>query len=91
VFIAFDSSSLGDTIAWMPYVLEFKKKHECDVVVSTHKNFLFEKVYPELEFVNPGSTVNGIHGIKNFSKSLGPSDIYQEILIEELLKILMKQ
>ena len=63
VFISFDSSSLGDTIAWIPYVLEFKKKHECDVVVSTHKNFLFEKVYPELEFVNPGSTVNGIHGM----------------------------
>jgi autotransporter strand-loop-strand O-heptosyltransferase len=63
VFIAFDSASLGDTIAWIPYVLEFKKKHECDVVVSTHKNFLFEKVYPELEFVKPGSTVNGIHGM----------------------------
>jgi autotransporter strand-loop-strand O-heptosyltransferase len=63
VFISFDSGSLGDTIAWMPYVLEFKKKHECDVVVSTHKNFLFENVYPELEFVKPGSTVNGIHGM----------------------------
>jgi len=63
VFIAFDSSSLGDTIAWMPYILEFKKKHECDVVVSTHKNFLFENVYPELEFVKPGSTVGGIHGM----------------------------
>jgi autotransporter strand-loop-strand O-heptosyltransferase len=63
VYISFDSGSLGDTIAWMPYVLEFKKKHECDVVVSTHKNFLFENVYPELEFVQPGSTVNGIHGM----------------------------
>jgi autotransporter strand-loop-strand O-heptosyltransferase len=63
VFISFDSASLGDTIAWIPYVLEFKKKHECDVLVSTHKNFLFEKVYPELEFVKPGSTVNGIHGM----------------------------
>ena len=63
VFIAFDSASLGDTIAWIPYVLEFKKKHECDVVVSTHKNFLFEKVYPELQFVKPGSTVNNIHGM----------------------------
>jgi len=63
VFISFDSGSLGDTIAWIPYVLEFKKKHECDVVVSTHKNFLFEKVYPELEFVKPGSTVDGIHGM----------------------------
>ena len=63
VFISFDSASLGDTIAWIPYVLEFKKKHECDVIVSTHKNFLFEKVYPELEFVAPGSTVNNIHGM----------------------------
>ena len=63
VFISFDSASLGDTIAWIPYVLEFKKKHECDVIVSTHKNFLFEKVYPELEFVVPGSTVNNIHGM----------------------------
>jgi autotransporter strand-loop-strand O-heptosyltransferase len=63
VFISFDSSSLGDTIAWIPYVLEFKKKHDCHVIVSTHKNFLFEKVYPELEFVPPGSTVNNIHGM----------------------------
>jgi autotransporter strand-loop-strand O-heptosyltransferase len=63
VFISFDSASLGDTIAWIPYVLEFKRKHECDVVVSTHKNFLFENVYPELEFVKPGSTVNGIQGM----------------------------
>ena len=63
VFISFDSASLGDTIAWIPYVLEFKKKHECDVIVSTHKNFLFEKSYPELEFVLPGSTVGGIHGM----------------------------
>ena len=58
VFIYFDSESLGDTIAWMPYCLEFKKKHNCHVVVSTYKNFLFEKVYPELEFVAPGTPVN---------------------------------
>ena len=63
VFISFESSSLGDTIAWIPYVLEFKKQHGCEVVVSTHKNFLFENVYPELEFVKPGSTVSGIHGM----------------------------
>jgi len=57
VYIAFDSASLGDTIAWIPYVLEFKKKHGCKVIVSTFKNFLFEDVYPELEFVNPGTEV----------------------------------
>ncbi len=60
VFIAFGSSSLGDTIAWIPYCLEFKKKYQCDVTVSTFKNFLFESVYPELEFVEPGAVVHNI-------------------------------
>lgn len=60
VFISFESSSLGDTIAWMPYCLEFKKRYGCDVIVSTFKNFLFEKVYPELEFVGRGVVVENI-------------------------------
>lgn len=63
VYIAFDSKSLGDTIAWMPYVLEFKKKHNCHVIVSTFKNFLFKDVYPELEFVEPGTGVSNILGM----------------------------
>jgi len=63
VYIAFDSKSLGDTIAWMPYVLEFKKKHNCHVIVSTHKNFLFESVYPELEFIEPGQKADNILGM----------------------------
>lgn len=62
VHIALDSSSLGDTIAWLPYALEFKKKHNCHVIVSTFKNFLFEDVYPELEFVAPGTNVPNITG-----------------------------
>ena len=65
VFINFDSKSLGDNIAWMPYVLEFQNVHECKVVVCTYWNNLFKKVYPELEFVYPGSTVPNIHGQYN--------------------------
>ena len=63
VYIAFDSKSLGDTIAWMPYCLEFKNKHNCHVIVSTFRNELFKDVYPELEFVKPGTTVNNIAGM----------------------------
>ena len=63
VFIAFDSKSLGDSVAWIPYCLEFKKKHKCTVIVSTFWNKLFKKVYPELEFVEPGSVVHGLHGM----------------------------
>ena len=63
VLITFNSSSLGDNIAWIPYALEFKKKHNCDVIVSTFKNELFESVYPELEFVKPGTQVEDLHGL----------------------------
>ena len=65
VFINFDSSSLGDTVAWIPYVLEFKNYHKCDVIVSTYWNHLFRDVYPELEFVEPGSIVHNIFGQYN--------------------------
>ena len=63
VYIAFESSSLGDTIAWMPYVEEFRKKHNCHVIVSTFKNNLFEKQYPDIEFVKPGTVVDNIYGM----------------------------
>lgn len=63
VYIAFDSSSLGDTISWIPYCEEFRKQHKCNVVVSTFKNLLFEKSYPNLKFVTPGEPVNNIHAM----------------------------
>jgi len=60
VFISFESSSLGDGIAWIPYCLEFKNIYQCDVIVSTFHNFMYESVYPELEFVGRGVGVNNI-------------------------------
>ena len=63
VFIVFESSSLGDTIAWMPYCEEFRKKHNCHVIVSSFKNEMFEKLYPNLEFVGRGEVVNNIKAL----------------------------
>jgi autotransporter strand-loop-strand O-heptosyltransferase len=60
VYIAIDSSALGDNLAWVPYIDEFRKKHNCHVICSTFKNDLFESQYPDIEFVNPGSEVNNI-------------------------------
>ena len=54
VLIHLDSKSLGDNIAWVPYVEEFRKKHDCHVVCSCFKKELFEKSYPDIEFVEPG-------------------------------------
>lgn len=60
VFICFDSSSLGDTIAWVGYAEEFRKKHNCHVIVSTFHNELFTGQYPDLEFVGRGVSVPNI-------------------------------
>jgi autotransporter strand-loop-strand O-heptosyltransferase len=65
VLINFDSKSLGDNIAWMPYAEEFRKKHNCKVVLSTFWNHLFEKEYPEIEFISPGTVVYNINGQYN--------------------------
>ena len=63
VFVVFESKSLGDSLAWIPYCLELQNKYNCKVVVSTFKNELFESVYPELEFVGRGVTVNNIKAL----------------------------
>lgn len=60
VYIALDSKSLGDTLAWIPYVDEFRKQHGCKVICSTFWNDLFVNEYPEVEFVKPGDTVHNI-------------------------------
>lgn len=61
VYIAFESKSLGDTLAWIPYALEFKRKHNCHLVVSTFWNNLFD--YPEIEFIEPATEVYNIYAL----------------------------
>jgi len=61
VYIAFESKSLGDTIAWMPYVEEFRKHHQCTVICSTFWNHLFD--YPEIEFVEPATVVHNLYAL----------------------------
>ena len=63
VYIACGSKSLGDTLAWFPYALEFKKKHKCHVIVSTFWNKFFKNKYSELTFVEPGETVPNIYAM----------------------------
>ena len=60
VLISFESKSLGDTLAWLPYCEEFRKKHNCDVFVSTFWNHFFEDTYPDLKFINPGGLVQNV-------------------------------
>ena len=59
VYISFESRSLGDTIAWIPYCLEFQKKHNCKLIVSTFHNKLFN--YLEIEFINPNTNLSDVY------------------------------
>lgn len=52
VLISFESSALGDTLSWVPYVEEFRKKHDCILECATFHNHLFEKEFPLIKFVN---------------------------------------
>ena len=59
VLISFDSKSIGDTIAWAPYAVEFSKKNDCYVILSTFHNDWFKGLdkYKNIKFIPPGKVV----------------------------------
>lgn len=58
VLISLESKSIGDTIAWTPYAIEFAKKHNCKVILSTFHNNWFKglEAYKDIEFIEPGQS-----------------------------------
>ena len=60
VLISFESKSIGDTIAWAPYAIEFQKKHKCKVILSTFHNNWFRNNpnYDGIDFLEPGGITN---------------------------------
>lgn len=63
VLIAYETKSLGDTLAFFPYVEKFRKENNCEVIVSTFHNYLFKNQYPKIQFVEPGSTVPNLYAL----------------------------
>ena len=53
VLIVLMTAALGDTLAWFPYVEEFRKKHECNVYCVTYHNHLFKDEYNNINFIEP--------------------------------------
>jgi autotransporter strand-loop-strand O-heptosyltransferase len=60
VLISLDSKSIGDTLAWTPYAIEFAKKHDCKVILSTFHNkwFINNPFYKDIDFISPGQKTN---------------------------------
>ena len=55
VYLIFQSQALGDTLAWFPYVEQFRIEKECRVKVFLPKQELIPLLkpnYPDIEFLN---------------------------------------
>ena len=63
VMVCFESKSLGDSLAWIPYVDEFAKVNNCEMICSSFNNDLFKGQYPNVTFVEPGSVVNNVYAL----------------------------
>ena len=63
VYIAMDSKALGDSLAWVAYVEEFRKKHQCEVIASTFMNDMFIEQYPNITFTSPGMAVENLYAM----------------------------
>ena len=63
VVISFESKSLGDTLAWIPYIEKFRVENNCTVICSTFHNKLFTHIYPDIDFIQPGSSVDDIYAL----------------------------
>lgn len=104
VYIAFDSKALGDSLSWIPYVEEFRKKHNCELIVSTFMNDMFINEYPDVEFVQPGLAVpnlyamysvglfyNADNSINSFKNPVDPKSVTMQRMCSDILGLEFKE
>lgn len=54
VIVSIDSSSLGDTLAWLPVIDKFRETHQVELIVTCFWNNLVPAFFPNLIFQYPG-------------------------------------
>jgi autotransporter strand-loop-strand O-heptosyltransferase len=70
------SRAMGDNLGWMPYIEEFRKKHNCKMVCSTYLNDYFRPIYKDIRFVKPGEETpetTVVYNITYFDEDEGES------------------
>ena len=58
--IRMDSWAIGDEIAWMPIIEEYRKQSGKTVMVSTFFNSIFAPVFPDIIFCQPNNILHNI-------------------------------
>lgn len=83
VFIKLDAYALGDTLAWIPYVEEFRFKHKCRVICSTFHNHILASEFPEILFVKPNTVIENIYAQYYIGACNDGNPYYSPIKINE--------
>jgi autotransporter strand-loop-strand O-heptosyltransferase len=83
IFIKIDAYALGDTIAWIPYIEDFRCKHECTVICSTFHNHLLVDSYPNILFVEPNIPIANVYAQYYIGAANDDSKIYSPIKSNE--------
>jgi autotransporter strand-loop-strand O-heptosyltransferase len=104
IYIALDSKALGDSLAWFPYVDEFRKQYNCTVITSTFMNDMFKEKYPEIEFVEPGTNVTDLYSmytiglfynednsINRFKNPVDPKSVTLQKMCSDILGLEFKE
>lgn len=52
VAVFIESSSLGDNLAWIPYLSEFGKKHNCEIHCVSNLGYPFKDSYSDVTFIS---------------------------------------
>ena len=84
VFIKIDAHALGDNIAWMPYIEEFRVKNKCYVICSTFFNYLFEKEYSEILFALPNTQISNVYAQYYIGANLEVNEKYCPVISTEI-------
>jgi autotransporter strand-loop-strand O-heptosyltransferase len=83
IFIKIDAWALGDTIAWIPYVEEFRKEHLCKVICSTFHNELLIDAYPDIMFVKPNTVIENVYTQYYIGATNKDNPFYSPIKVDE--------
>jgi autotransporter strand-loop-strand O-heptosyltransferase len=84
IFIKIDGYALGDNIAWMPYIEEFRIKNKCDVICSTFYNNLFINIYPDILFVKPNTSIENVYAQYYIGASNDSNKVYSPFNCNEV-------
>lgn len=84
VFIKLDGHALGDNIAWIPYVDEFRKRNKCTVICSTFYNDLFKNIYKDILFVQPNTNIDNVYAQYYIGASYDESSKYSPVFVNEI-------